>query len=716
MPSVLSVEMAETGMEEGRGLGCGCLAGAILAIASMLGSTTASAEDLDELASSFGGEDVVSIATGRQQPIRKAPAVATVITAADIKSIGARDLNEVLEAVPGLHVSVQTTYNPIFIVRGLYADANQRVLMLVNGVPLKSFFDGGLSQVWGGMPVEAISRVEVIRGPGSAVYGADAFAGVINIITKTRDDVAGTEAGLRAGSYQSKQAWAIHGGEWRDWEGVVALEAQTTDGHGRSIDRDAQSTFDRLLGTSASYAPGGVNVGVKALDARVDLSDDRWRLRAGYQGRRDWGTGAGVAEALDPNGSGKSDRVNLDLNYAFTGLNPDWDVSSQLSYLYIGNETDLVLFPPGADFSLAGGGPFPAGVIGRPDVFERHTRFNISAFYTGFADHSVRLGAGYHYGDMYKIREEKNLRLHPVTLVPVPLPGGVTDVSATDPFIKETSRRITYLFAQDEWSLAPDWVFTGGVRYDDYSDFGATVNPRLALVWNADHDLTAKLLYGRAFRAPSFAEEFNVNNPVRLGNPNLDPEKIDTVELALDYQPTSNLRANINLFYYEMRDIIRFIPDPPPASSSTAQNAGEQDGHGLEGEIKWEINRQTQLVGNYAYQRSKDRVSGSAAGNVPAHQLYVRGDWAFAPNWELNAQLNRVQGRKRPSGDARPPVPDYTTLDLTVRHVYHQLEFAASVRNVLDDDVREPSPQSGLIPNDLPQAGRNFFLELRYHW
>jgi outer membrane receptor for ferrienterochelin and colicin len=140
-------------------------------------------EDEEALLQIYGDEEMISIATGGRRPIAKAPAVATVITAEDIKAIGATDLDEVLETVPGLHVARNFFgYNPIYTFRGIYSDFNAQALVLINGIPITNLFVGDRSQIWGGMPVEAIARIEVIRGPGSALYGADAFAGVINII------------------------------------------------------------------------------------------------------------------------------------------------------------------------------------------------------------------------------------------------------------------------------------------------------------------------------------------------------------------------------------------------------------------------------------------------------------------------------------------------------------------------------------------------------
>ena len=114
------------------------------------------------LARAFGDEEFISLATGSRQLIAKAPAVATVITAGEIKAIGATDIDQVLETVPGLHVSVSPrAYNPLFIIRGAVSDSNPQVLVLVNDIPITNVYSGDRSQVWGGMSVNDIARIHV---------------------------------------------------------------------------------------------------------------------------------------------------------------------------------------------------------------------------------------------------------------------------------------------------------------------------------------------------------------------------------------------------------------------------------------------------------------------------------------------------------------------------------------------------------------------------
>lgn len=670
--------------------------------ATLAAGQACAATDEEELARIYGSEEMIELATGGRQALNRAPSIASVITGAEIRAMGAVDLDQALAAVPGLHVSYSPLgYNPIYVMRGVVSDFNPQMLVLVNGIPVTNVYLGNRGQGWGGMAVNNIARIEVIRGPGSALYGADAFAGTINIVTKTAQDIRGTEAGARAGSFNTREAWLLRGGRWGGFDAALALEWRATDGQKRNIEADAQSFYDTQFNTRASLAPGPVNARRDAVEARLDLSRNDWRLRLGYQGRRDLGTGAGTAQALDPQGRGDSNRINADLTYDKQGFSDNWDVSAQLSYLDVSTKYDLTLFPPGA-FNNA----FPAGMTGNPDVYERHARLSAAGVYTGIPRHRIRLGTGFNNGELYKVRESKN---YDAFFNPI---GPMIDVS-NDPnlvFIRPRSRQVVYALAQDEWSVLPDWNLTAGLRYDNYSDFGSTTNPRLALVWAARYNLTAKLLYGRAFRAPAFAELYNINNPVARGNPGLKPETIDTLELAFDYQPTGDVTTRFNVYRYEMRDIIRFVAGAP------AVNSGGQDGHGLEWELRWAASRALDVKANYVWQRATDILTDQAVPAVPRQQLYAQADWRFLPDWQWNIQVKHIMDRVRAPGDSRPPVSDYTLVNMTLRRneIARAWDVALLVHNLLNADAREPSPAPGFIRYDLPLPGRSVYLEVRY--
>jgi outer membrane receptor for ferrienterochelin and colicins len=255
-------------------------AGLLLAWAGC--SVAGLSEDEAELAALYGDKSFISIATGAKQSTSRAPAVATVITAEDIAATGARNVDEALQAVPGLHVSVGYIYDPVYAIRGVHTKYNPQVLMLLNGVPLTNPYLGNRGDGWATIPAENIARIEVIRGPGSALYGADAFTGVINVITKTSADIDGTLAGARVGSYNNREGWIQHGGKIGPFQLAASLHVGKTDGPDETVAADTQSGLDKLFGTSASYAPGPVQRASDMIDGSIDLAYDKWRLRANY--------------------------------------------------------------------------------------------------------------------------------------------------------------------------------------------------------------------------------------------------------------------------------------------------------------------------------------------------------------------------------------------------------------------------------------------------
>ncbi len=669
----------------------------------------------DEFALVYGDKSTVSIATGSQQSLRRAPAVATVITAEDIKNMGATDLDQVLETVPGIHVARNpVTYSPLYVIRGIFSQFTPQTLVLQNRIPITTMFQGTKGGVWAGLPVENIARIEIIRGPGSALYGADAFAGVINIITKSAADTPGTEFGARVGSFNSRDAWIQHGGKLGPMDVAAYFRIGRTDGARSIVEADAQSQNDARFVSQASLAPGSVNLGHDAIDANLDIGYDKWRLRAGYKLRDNVGSGLGAAFALDPVGKAKSERITADLSWTDPQIRQDWGGGASISYLQY-NDTaaeDFILFPAGARFPT---GTFNEGMIGTPEKWERQWRLSAFATYTGFAGHRMRFGLGHDDLDLYKTRERKNFTFD-ADGWPVPI-GSIADFSHTAPFMFPQRRKVNYVYAQDEWNFAKDWALTAGIRHDRYSDFGGTTNPRIALVWDASLDLTAKLLYGQAFRAPAFHEQHSINNPAIRGNPDLRPETIRTLEAAFSWQARRDVQANLSVFRYSMQDIIRAVPNNMTGAELIMRNTGGQTGKGMELELVWDATRALRLSGNYAYQRSIDEAYNQDAGYAPHHQVYARADWGFAPGWLLSSQVNWVADRKRAAGDTRPPVPDYTTLDLVLRtnRGKNAWDFSAAILNVFNADVREPSLAPGLkIPHDLPMAGRTFYLQARY--
>lgn len=703
----------------------------ILAITSTSNVQSSTPEEA-ELALSYGGHDFVSIATGVSQPLSAAPAAATVITADDIRRMGAIDLNQVLEAVPGLHVGLSSLrFSPVYSIRGIYTDKNPQVLVLVNGTPITQSFLGDRGANFN-LPVESIQRIEIIRGPGSAVYGADAFAGVIDIITKSGSDIQGVQTGIRGGSFDTAAAWGMYGGRVNDIDISLSIEGSTTDGDsGRTTSTDAQSLFDQIFSTSASQAPGDFSTGVNRVDTRIELGTQDWFARFWNWRQMDLGVGPGLTQALDASGKGEVDNYLLEAGLHEQHISDNWTGEARVSYMDINTQSQQTLFPAGAVLPIGTDGninlispagivAFTDGLIGNPEVFEQHWRLDANALYRGIQNHTWRIGTGIYYSEL-TAKETKNFGPGVINGTVSPINGTLTSVTDTPfNFIPDESRTVQYLSLQDQWGFAPDWNLTAGVRYDHYSDFGSTVNPRLALVWDTRQNLTTKLLYGRAFRAPSFAESFTVNNPVGLGNSNLDPETIDTYELAFDYHPTFDTRIGVNLFRYKIEDLIRFVPDN--TGSATAANTSGQDGHGLELELDSKLTGTLDLRAYYAFQNSTDLGTNTQTAFSPEHQAYAQLRWRPVKLWEVSTQVKWIGERVREAADPRDPLKAYTQVNAAVTRTAASGEWSIqlSALNLFDTHAREPSPAEpsapagSLIPGDYPLAGRALYLTGRF--
>lgn len=690
----------------------------------------AAGQDLQEIAEMDLAELAqVEIATGISVPISEAPAVATVITADEIAAMGATDLDQVLETVPGLHLvpSPIRRFDPIHSLRGIHSENGSRILFLLDGVPITQAFGSG--QIFNlRLPVHHIARIELIRGPGSAVYGADAFAGVVNVITKTGEEIGGTEVGVLAGSFGTRNVWLQHGGRLGSWDFSVAADWFETDGDDdRIIRRDGQTTIDEILGTSASRAPGPIETHGEYKHLHLGLTHDRWALRFwGWEGVAGLGVGFGN-QVLDPEGSEEDLQYLFDVEFTDRDSYESWELSARSSWLYFDQVADVRIAPPGAVLPIAEDGNinfteprgfvlFPEGVTSRPGNVERVGTLEGASVYSGFANHRLRFGVGLRQHDV-DTRSVQNFGPGVIDGSQPVVDGTLTDVTDTPfVFIPDRNRDQWFVLVQDEWKLAEGWQLTLGARYDEYSDVGGTLNPRFALVWApALKPFRTKLLYGSAYLAPSFAQTSSINNPVNLGNPNLNPETIDTLELVFDYRG-EEWDTVVNLFSYRADDIVVLLPDAG-SNSRTYQNANRQEGHGFEIETSWTHREgHLEVAGSFAWQDSKDRVTEAPIADAPGQKIFLSGRWRPLASWSAYAEVIHVRDRNRAPGDARPEVEDYTVVDAALRFESPSGGWGASLglRNLFDEEAVEPAPPA--VVDDYPVAGRSLLVELRYRF
>lgn len=652
----------------------------------------------------------VSISTNTLQSLSKAPSVVSVITAEDIKATGTTNLTEILQSLPGVYIRHNLFgFRPQITMRG---SNSTNTLLMINGAPVKDLaWSTGI--FWKGLPANMIERVEVIRGPGSALFGADAAAGVINVITKTAGKIAQSEAGVRAGSFDSQEAWVQHGTQWNGFDIALTADVSHTDGHRPFYGADAQSARGDV-----SYAPGHAGTGWDNQDIRFSIGLDNWRLLADYTRHSNLETGLTGAGVLDPLTSASDSQTSLALLYNNANFAKDWGLNAEVRYrdLEYSSGDGFQERPPGYRSTLSNPATtYPDGQLNQQRSAERRMNFEVSGLYSGLKDHAVRLGGGYVWQDLYDVEHRVNYGKISDTLT---LPPGspLVDISnSAYAFAPEKSRSNRYLFLQDVWNFADDWEFTAGARYDDYSDFGSTVNPRLALVWQTTDRLTTKLMYGEAFRAPSYLELYSrtaASNP----NPALLPETSKTWDLAFTYRASSNLNLGLNLFHFAMSDMIALLHDSP--TTVQYQNGGNHVIRGTEMEAQWQATPTLRIAGNLTH-RWQDYSTLTSYG-IPDEEAYLRADWAFMPKWHWNLQANWTGKREQqpappyPVPDTRSPLGSQTLADTTLRYNHDkQWEFAASIRNLFDVDAQEYTSSKSL-KNYLPLPGRSFFAEIRY--
>lgn len=639
----------------------------------------------------------VEIATGTKKTLSEAPAIASVITAEQISNMGARNLAEVLETVPGLHVSRSTSlYGPKFIFRGISSTVSPQALILVDGISLKSAFDGDSNNIWGEYPIQAIARIEVLRGPGSALYGADAFSGVINIITKKYEDIVSDEVGISFGSFDSQNAWANVAFELGDWKSALSMEYMASDGHKEQL-------------TDGLGIVGPVNVEFQNTDIFFNAQKENWKIHLGWQDRHDVGSGQGLLEILDQNGLWGTQKILAEVNYQTSTWMPDLDTEIIINYMNNKQtvERSPLLLPT---FVYP-----PDGLIGEPEYSEYTAKAELKNIYSGYDNHLITLGLGYQSTDMYEVKERKNFNND---LSPKP---GLEDVSdiPEEVFLPENSRQNQYIYLQDEIKLSPNLDATLGLRYDNYSDFGTTVNPRAALVWKVNAQVSAKLLYGRAYRAPAFVELFAVNNPAALGDPSLQPENIETLDLALSYRPSASFYLGLNVFAYQITDLLSTVA--LDNGSLQFANIGEQEGEGFEFEFDYKINESFNVSGHYAYFQNNDKIANSDAGDAPNNQMGLRLNWRLHEQVNLHIGGAYVGEQSRQPADLREEkLSSYSFVDVSLRYDLSSigLTMQLSAKNLFDEDIREPSdivvdPQGFNILNDLPQAGSSIYFNIR---
>ena len=648
-------------------------------------------------------QQLITVASKTEEEISKAPSIVTVITAKEIENMGVRTLVDVLRTVPGFDIIKDAIVGANNIsTRGVSTIGrdNEKIRVLLDGHYLTWHFAENFSNFFDDLPLRNVKRIEIIRGPGSALYGTNAFLAVINVITKDASDINGIEVASGFGSYDTQEYSIMYGKEFKGVNITGFVDFYNSNGQSDTIKDDP---LPKLF----SLAPNDSDDGRNKLDMYLKASYKGLQLNAKYMNKD-------VEPFVGPL---LTNETETELNYVMADLKYRWEIGERLTIkpriYYDQNdwETNAQLTPEGFFFpDVDGDGDFELFPDGQR-VHAEHTNRNIEAEiqmdYDLFDTNTFTLGFKYDWIKQTNISITSNSS--PLTGVSF---GSMQDVTDSN-IIPEVTRQIWALYLQNKWDITDNLGLTFGVRHDHYKRFEGTTNPRLGIVWNFIDNATLKLLYGQAFRAPSFAELFS-NNQFAAGSPNLDPEKIRTYELSLGYRFNKNWGINVNYFYNVMRDILELRTNS--TGTFTFDNVGNANVQGIEFECKADfpdLLNGVSVFANYTYLDAESK--GDPLPDVPKHKGNVGIN--VKPCKYLNANLHAFisDDRVREQDDTRDDSPGYALLNLTLtaKDFFKDFEVKASLFNLLDKKYDDPAPIN-TVPTDIPRPGRTFFIEFGY--
>jgi len=631
---------------------------------------------------------------------------------------------DVLRTVPGMSYYYGSEGQYRINSRGVLKSAGQDVLIMVNSHPLNSNFTGGATWTHDTIILDNVKRIEVIRGPGSAMYGANAFSGVINIITKEPEDIDGVQLTASSGSYDTQQYNFLFGKTWKDLGIACNFNYLNTDGFEPYIEQDSQTVRDQMslmlpqsLHTNASLAPGYG----KGYNEKYDLSLTLQYNGLKFDGRyvnREREPQLSLIYTLSDNNTDKSEDYYLNLSYQ-KNIGEDLDIFGKIyrnyslyDSRYHGAEGSVIFKPD--SFAPAGFLPdiFYDGMSAKPSNKNKRTGIEIQTTYALNDSNIIVAGITYEEMKQYDVRYAANFLYTTVPNVVIPLPE-LRDLTEIQNYNKDAKREFKAFFIQDIWDIRDNLRLTLGARYDDYSDFGGSFNPRAGITWEFIKNYNLKLLYGRAFRAPSFYELYSQNNPSVLGNPNLEPETVETREISIgaEYDAFS---ARITGFQNTIKDNID-VASAGPQGELVFQNKDQLRSQGIEAEMKYDFGRGTYLAMNYTYQDSENPDTNEHFWNIPKYKGNAMANIRLSKYLNFYTDLHFQGGYKRETGDNREDNHSFCVVNATLiaKKFLKGFEMRGSVYNLFDKNYTFPSDMDAL-PSDQPMPGRNFIIELRY--
>ena len=617
-----------------------------------------------------------------EQKTTEAPSSVTIITADEIKKQGYRTLADVLGSVQGFNISYDRNY-AFLGARGIsLGDFNDRVLLLVDGHRVNNDFnDGAFIDTSFLLDIDLVDRVEIIRGPGSALYGNNAFFGVINVITRQGRQFDGMEASAEYASFDTGKIRLSYGKLFTN--GVQMLLSGTyydSGGHDRLFYKefDTPAQNNGVAQNMDGGASGNLFGSLGYKDFTLESAFNQ-RVKVNPTAQFD------LTTFNDPRLRTIDEQDYSALKYAHS-FPEVVDVTAQVYY-------------DGYTHAIG----YPQSLLTNNVVISRFSTEKDMGEWWGtelqlnkrlWDRHVITLGAEYRDDFLQDSR---------VVVQDQPDQGSHV----------RTNRQSYGVYAQGDFALLTNLHFNAGVRYDQYGDFSPAVNPRLALIYQPWEKSTFKAIYGTAFRVPSFYE-------LTTSDHALHPEEIGSYELVYEQEAGQHLRSSVSGYYNQMNNLLVFS-----SGSFTNFNANTK---GLELALEAFASNGLRGRASYSLQDTRNSSVGWELPDSPEQMFKfdlsapLVKDKVFAGlEFQYTSSRRSLHNTTDPNGEPLTvqgvEAGGFGIVNLTLlsRNVVKNLEFSAGVYNVLDRRYADPASQFH-VQDLIEQDGRSFRLKLTYRF
>ena len=654
----------------------------------------------------------------------EAPATMMVIGEDEIEERGYETLEDALRDLPGFDlVHVNGTWPTIWAQRGLYGDENKRTLLLIDGIVENNILEGS---VLGGpqYSLTNVKSIEVIWGPASALYGANAFSGIINIITKKGGEINGFKYEKGYGTFNTGFDKFLFGMEKNGVDLSLSGSLFNTDGpvFRERHPRYSNSYVDNAYSLVSRVGYKHFTLGFSRFDR--PMGEGQFSNSPSYYGLPPYGHGDGEGAA---GGMAQTDlygeKPSLWHSVTQTAfLKGDFGITDSLGVNAKVYHRMSEIADDSYEYDYIGGGVFSRDPYQHRSYHlgsDLDLRFSISD------NQDIVLGGQYEYSDVERGYRGAEVFGSSATFIDKVLLGD------GDRKFDIYQNLAVYGQYRLRTELPGSASFIAGLRRDYNSKYGETFNPRAGVVLTPSESLTIKGLVGTAYRAPNSFELFTRTN-VRKANPDLVPEKAKTAELGFILRLAESLLFEANFFYNRFADIIvsnvetgELIPGSDPAEYyKQNKNIGDATVEGFEWKLNSQIGRKLKAFANFSHQRAS-LDDGTRTYDVP-NIATLKGNIGitFYLKDILSVYLaeNIVGGRSTAPTNPDRKIGGYAVTNLAVstsKFFDNRISALLAVNNLFDTAYYDPgirSANGAYYGTRHLQPGMNGFLKLRFHF